>query len=572
MVENSTPPIGEILVSNGLITETDLERALELQSVEGGRLCYNLIRMGFVSTEKLTRFFQDYFGFVPFRLDDIVSDHEALKVIPAELANFYKIVPTKIENGVLFLAVAEGTDNTKSVIPAIQELTGLKVEPVVCPHPVIIEALDNYYGSPRDRGIEFRSIGENIFIVSDDSKDIQPLNADIISENDNETDWLRTVIAHSIKMKSREIHITPKGGASEVLFRSGKELDKIFSISLSLHTNIVNLVRKLSKLDYHKNSFRKYEGYLRLKINDKKLTAEIAVHPTSSGTSVVIKTFDKILSRKGFSLIEELFPDIAAGILGFISKGEGAMIIAGPFRDEGKSVLYSILERASELKSKVISIEKEILMNVKNVMQTEYADESGIAAVVESAVAQSPGVLAVSDIEDGRSLEKVFLASAKLPVIIFLPAYDPFSILNRLKDSGLKSAVKAGVLKFILTVRGIEKLCPDCRLEYEPEGDGALFLEKYPSFSGSAFFVNSGCPSCYEGGVMEKIPALSVLELDSSVNDLMDGKIELQKFEDMAVEKGYSDVYTSALILSAAGKADLRDLIRMARPDEEKHL
>ena len=133
MQEDKEKPIGEILVSNDIVSEDQVKNALDLQSKEGGRLCYNLIKLGYVSTERLTNFFQDYFGFVPFRLDDIVSDPAIISLIPAELANFYKMVPTKLNDGVLSLAIAEGQEKNQKIIPAIEELTGYEVEPVVCP-------------------------------------------------------------------------------------------------------------------------------------------------------------------------------------------------------------------------------------------------------------------------------------------------------------------------------------------------------------------------------------------------------------------------------------------------------
>ncbi len=572
MKNGNNAPVGEILVSNNIVSEDDIEKALQLQSEEGGRLCYNLIRLGCVTTERLTRFFQDYFGFVPFRLEDIVSDVSVIKLIPAELAIFYKIVPTRVEGNTLYLAVAEGQDNSNVVVPAIEELTGMNVEPAVCPHSVIVEALDNYYGSPKDRGLVLRSIGDNILVISDDELDIQPLSCDVISEDDSELDWLRTIIAHSIKIKSREVHINPGDKGAEVLFSFEDSIEKVFDLSLSIHANMVSLVKRLAKVDA-RGSFRKHEGYMRLKINRKKLTAEIALHPSTEGDSIVLKIYDRILSKKGFNKFQEIYPDICERIEKFISAQNGVVIISSPFRGDGKAVLYSILEKALESKSKIISLEKEITVNISNVMQSEFKGESEFGSLVESALSQNPGLVAVSGIEEKKSLEKIFIASSKVPFLVFIAAQDSLSIVNRMKEWGLKSAVKAGVIDGLLAVQGVEPICEGCKVIFHPAREEQNYLERYDHIlSGFQTFTNNGCSACNDSGILEKFPLLSFLEINESVLDFMESRIDISQFEKLVTDSGYVDLISSALLLAVKGKADMRDIMRMVKPDEESFL
>src|SRR5258705_6610347 len=123
--------LGELLVEAGLVRREDLDAALAEQRLRGGRLCYQLMRLGKVTPGSLFVFLQDHFGIIAPDLLEILRQEPLVDLIPARLAHFYQMVPLRKEGDRLLLALAY-VDNP-SLIPAVEELTGLKVDPVIGP-------------------------------------------------------------------------------------------------------------------------------------------------------------------------------------------------------------------------------------------------------------------------------------------------------------------------------------------------------------------------------------------------------------------------------------------------------
>src|SRR5215510_8337824 len=103
---NEKKLFGQLLVDSGLITSEQLDRALDEQKVNGGRIGFNLCRLGFLTTEKLTEFLEENFG-IAVAYEPLTVRQRAADVIPRHLALYYKIAPIKLDNGMLTIGIAQ---------------------------------------------------------------------------------------------------------------------------------------------------------------------------------------------------------------------------------------------------------------------------------------------------------------------------------------------------------------------------------------------------------------------------------------------------------------------------------
>jgi len=142
--------IGDLLLQQGVITQTELEEALKYQVIFGGKLGTNLIEMGVLEEEDITRALSRKFNIPAVDLEQIMHvAPEAIAAIPAELAGRHRVLPLRLEGRRLTLAMADPAD-----LKAVDEIsfrTGLIVRPQVVAEVRLVLALEKYYNIERDR-------------------------------------------------------------------------------------------------------------------------------------------------------------------------------------------------------------------------------------------------------------------------------------------------------------------------------------------------------------------------------------------------------------------------------------
>ncbi len=144
-----TVKLGDLLLQQGVITPAELEEALKYQAIFGGKLGTNLIELGALNEEDVTRALSRIFA-VP-AVDPELIMHvapEAIAAIPAELAGKRRVLPLRLEGRRLTLAMADPAD--LKTLDEISFRTGLVIRPQVVAEVRLGLALEKYYGIKRD--------------------------------------------------------------------------------------------------------------------------------------------------------------------------------------------------------------------------------------------------------------------------------------------------------------------------------------------------------------------------------------------------------------------------------------
>src|SRR6187455_2550728 len=137
--------IGELLLKEKRITPAQLQEALNYQKTTGGKLGYNLVRLGFVKDEEITSLLSKQYGVPSINLSQFEIDPAIVKLIPAETAQKYQIIPLSRAGATLTIAMTDPTN--VFAMDDIKFMTGYNVEPVVASEGGILAAIQKYYGS-----------------------------------------------------------------------------------------------------------------------------------------------------------------------------------------------------------------------------------------------------------------------------------------------------------------------------------------------------------------------------------------------------------------------------------------
>jgi len=137
--------IGELLLKEKLITPEQLQQALTQQKSNGGKLGYNLVKMGFVKDEQITALLSKQYGVPSINLAQFKIDPTIVKLVPTETARKYQIIPLSRSGSTLTIAMTDPTN--VFAMDDIKFMTGYTVEPVVASETAITDAVEKYYPS-----------------------------------------------------------------------------------------------------------------------------------------------------------------------------------------------------------------------------------------------------------------------------------------------------------------------------------------------------------------------------------------------------------------------------------------
>ena len=142
--------IGELLLKEKRINPTQLQEALTYQKSNGGKLGFNLVQLGFVKDEEITALLSKQYGVPSINLAQFDIDVGVVKLIPAETAQKYQIVPLSRSGATLTIAMTDPTN--VFAMDDIKFMTGYNVEPVVASETAMVDAIGKYYSGGRAAG------------------------------------------------------------------------------------------------------------------------------------------------------------------------------------------------------------------------------------------------------------------------------------------------------------------------------------------------------------------------------------------------------------------------------------
>src|SRR6476661_3371101 len=227
--------IGELLLKEKLITPDQLQQALNQQKANGGKLGFNLVKMGFVKDEQITALLSKQYGVPAINLAQFKIDPTIVKLVPTETARKYQMIPLSRNGSTLTIAMTDPTN--VFAMDDIKFMTGYTVEPVVASEVAITDAVEKYYpsskaGGPPAKGgkpgggavtgstLEMASRGleelQNSLVGGADDvevlEELQEISAEALARQGEDAPVVRlvnVVLMSAIQKGASDIHIEP---------------------------------------------------------------------------------------------------------------------------------------------------------------------------------------------------------------------------------------------------------------------------------------------------------------------------------------------------------------------------
>ncbi|HEX9426175.1 MAG TPA: ATPase, T2SS/T4P/T4SS family, partial [Candidatus Polarisedimenticolia bacterium] len=467
--------LGEMLIKAGLLTPPKLQEALEYQKSNGGKLGFNLVKLGFVKEEDITRVLSQQYGVPAISLAKIEIDDAVVKLIPSEVAQKYLIMPVSRTGATLTIAMMDPTN--VFAMDDIKFMTGYNVEPVVASEVAIKEAIDRYYGSIHalelkkvmDEMAQEEQADQNLEVL-DDEEDVDLAKLEASSEEAPVVRLVNLILTDSIKRGASDIHIEPYEKDFRVRFRIDGVLYEIMQPPMKLRDAITSRLKIMAKLDISEKRLPQ-DGRIKIKMKlqgkNREMDYRVSVLPTLFGEKIVMRLLDKEnlmldMTRLGFE--QESLDKFEKAIF----KPYGMVLVTGPTGSGKTNTLYSSISRVNTPETNIMTAEDPVEFNLHGINQVQMKEQIGLnfAAALRSFLRQDPNIILVGEIRDFETAEIAVKAALTGHLVLStLHTNDAPSTVNRLMNMGIEPYLVATSVHLICAQRLVRRLCKDCKDE-----------------------------------------------------------------------------------------------------------
>ncbi|HEX7153402.1 MAG TPA: type IV-A pilus assembly ATPase PilB [Thermoanaerobaculia bacterium] len=563
--------LGELLTKANLITQDQLKEALKVQKETGGKLGETLIKLGFVSEEDITECLSQQFGVPSINLSHFEIDAGVIKLIPADVARKYNILPVNKTGATITIAMADPTN--VFAMDDIKFMTGYNVEPVVASELGIKAAIDNYYGTTSS--LELKKVMEDLQQAESADlevlEDEEEMDLESLADSAEEAPVVKLcnlILTDAIKRGASDIHIEPYEKEYRVRFRVDGILYEIMNPPLKLKDAMTSRMKILAKLDISEKRLPQ-DGRIKLKMKlnekNKELDFRVSVLPTLFGEKIVMRLLDKDnlrldMTKLGFE------PESLVKFEEAIFKPWGMVLVTGPTGSGKTNTLYSALAKVNSPEVNIMTAEDPVEFNLPGINQVQMKESIGLnfAATLRSFLRQDPNIILVGEIRDFETAEIAIKAALTGHLVLStLHTNDAPSTINRLMNMGIEPFLVATSVQLIAAQRLVRRICSACNevVDVTPQ---ALINIGYKKEEIGTFSVHKGrgCDKCNNTGYKGRVGLIEVMGIDDEIRELILSGGTAIDIKRKAIENGMISLRRSGLIKIKEGITTIEEVVR----------
>jgi type IV pilus assembly protein PilB len=559
--------IGRVLTKMGKVTREQVQEALTLQQKRRMPLGQLLVELGYVTQDDVNLALAAQAGMEVVDLDDVDIPDQVIKLVPAEFANAYKVLPIAFEPPTNTLTIAlKNADNFRA-LDDLRLLMGFSAKAVVAPAEQLDKKLKAYYGEDEE------SLSSLVAELAEDeeleeaSNRGESIDLDALLEmaEDNKVKrLLNLVLLQAIKDKASDIHFEPFEDEFKMRYRIDGVLYEMIPPPRHLAMPIVSRIKVMSNLDIAERRLPQ-DGRIELMVNNNPVDLRVAVLPTMFGESVVMRVLDRgnvalDLDKVGMR------PDDLDDFRQLIKKPNGIVIVTGPTGSGKTTTLYAALNELNDIETKILTVEDPVEYDIDGLMQVQVNSDIGLtfAAALRSFLRQDPDIVLVGETRDLETAQIAVQASLTGHLVFTtLHTNDAPSSVARLLDLGLEPFLVTATIEGIVAQRLVRKICQRCKQPYTPTEEELMMLQLLPEdLEGRQLYRGTGCDYCNQSGYKGRMGIFEIMVLDDEVRELVMQSASTQVLRSEARKRGMRSLRQSGLLALYDGLTTLDEIVR----------
>jgi type IV pilus assembly protein PilB len=551
--------LGTLLVQQGLITEAQLDAAVQAQQGSGKQIGRVLIEQGAISETDLVRALARQVGLDFIDLSEHTIDPSVAAQIPENLARRYQAMPVAWDDdGRLVVAMADPSN--VFAVDDIRAITGAEVATVVATAGQLQDAIDRFHRLDGEVDTMAQEAADELA----DPEDLANVNE--VVEDAPIVKFVNLLITQAVADRASDIHVEPGERDLRIRFRIDGVLHEVMHSPKSIQAGVISRLKVMSEINIAERRVPQ-DGRMSLTVGGKPIDLRVATLPTVFGEKVVMRILDKgqallTLDDQGF------LPDVLGRYETSYRKPYGTILVTGPTGSGKSTTLYATLNILNEVHRNIITVEDPVEYRLPGINQVQIHSKAGLtfSSALRSILRADPDVVLVGEIRDRETA--IIAIEASLTghlVLTTLHTNDAASTPLRLVEMGVEPFLVTSALDCVLAQRLARKLCERCREQYQPSeaelveaGWPMEEIEDWP-----VLFRAVGCSACGRTGYRGRFALHEVMLVTEEIERLI---IERRSTEDLkkeAVMQGMIPLRSDGLRKVHAGMTSLEEVFRV---------
>jgi type IV pilus assembly protein PilB len=511
--------LGEILVSESRISPQRLAEALGLQKKTAKPLGQILIDEGILTEDELTCLLGEQLGIPHLWLRKGLVDPRIVHILPKEKALHFQVIPMFVVNNVVTLATTD--PNAIFIFDEVANITGMRVQPVLCRAADIIDAINECYQEEMSMDDVMKNLEDSEIEVIQGQAEAEISE---LSERADESPVIHLtnmILIKAIRDGASDIHIEPQTGKFQVRIRIDGLLYELMSHRIEMHPPVVSRLKVLANLDISERRIPQ-DGRIQVQIDGRKVDLRFSSMPGINGEKVVLRILDRSqaildINKLGFNLqVLERFKTV-------LRSSYGLILVCGPTGSGKTTTLYAAISMLSSSEKNIITIEDPVEYQLEQINQNQVVEGIGLtfAKVLKHSLRQDPDIILVGEIRDRETAEIAIQASLTGHLVLStLHTNDSISAVTRLLEMGAESYLISASLLAVLAQRLVRIICPECRTTHFAAKTVLQELGLDPDKK-VRLTRGKGCSACYDSGYRGRSGIHELLEMDEELRAII---------------------------------------------------
>ena len=549
--------LGDQLISSRLITPDQLEEALTIQRVSGGRLGEVLVQIGALDDQSLARAVGAFLGIEVMNLHRDNVDPAALSFVSEKIARENMAIPIRLDGDELLVAVAEPGDELRALLV---QATSQRVRLLIAPLSDIRWAIDSNYQAISGVGKLIQAF-EGVEEARKRTADVP--ETEIVADDAPVVQVVDRILTQAMRDRASDVHIEPSDDILRIRFRIDGALKEILQLPGAIGPGLVSRIKIMANMNIVERR-RPQDGQLAITIDGTQVDVRVATVATIMGEKCVMRILDK--TRSVLRLGDLGMPnDTHEAYSKLVRAPFGMVLCAGPTGSGKTTTLYATLSEVSNSKLNVMTIEDPVEYVFPSINQIQTNEQAGLtfATGLKSILRQDPDVILVGEIRDVETT-RVAVQSALTGhfVISSMHATDSVSALHRLLDMGIESFLVASSVLAVVGQRLLRRICPSCKTTYTLSDEERLFYDESGGPQKDTFYIGNGCNFCSGTGYKDRIGIYELLTMTPEIRRLVVGWATQEELRTLAVKQGMRTLRQEAISLVTQDITTVAEVIR----------
>ena len=565
--------MADVFVSSGLVSEeqlaqaTEKQRQLKTQEPIGDLL----VSMGLITERDRVRCLGEQWGVPYVDLTEIQIPDEVTSAVTQELARRFKVIPIERTPKRLTLAMKNPLDIF--AIDEIRLITGKEVEAVIATEEDIINAISANYRTEVNVSEAVAGVMKDLdeaTITLTQGGDEESITIEQLKELSGEAPVVRLanmIISRGITDKASDIHIEPAKDGLRIRYRVDGILSDGMTLPKKAQASITSRIKIMADMDISEKRAPQ-DGRISATIEGRPYDFRVSTLPAVFGEKIVMRVLDKSNISVGLHKLG-LLPYTFEMFEAMIQRTYGIILVTGPTGSGKSTTLYSVLAKLNSGEKNILTIEDPVEYELSGITQSMVNNRAGMtfAAGLRSMLRQDPNIIMVGEMRDQETaMIAIEAALTGHLVLSTLHTNDAPGSVARLLDMGVESFLIASSIAGVLAQRLLRTICIKCKEPYSPPKDAIKRLGMNLDIidkSEVTFFRGKGCDHCKGTGYKGRIGVYELMPVNDKVRELILARASSYAIREAAVEAGMRTLKDDAMEKILLGMTTLEESLRV---------